>query len=252
MTDINQQNFIYDDFDALGKGVAGLISQWAAQAVSRSGQFHLVLSGGSTPADTYRNLAQNHDQPDWAKTHVWFSDERCAPPDDPASNFRMASETLLNHIDIPPQHIHRVHCEHTPQQAANEYDETLRRHAAPGELAPRFDLVLLGIGDDGHTASLFPDTAILAVDDRAAAPVYVEKLESWRVSLTYPVLNAARRVLFLVAGEKKAGIVSELMRGDSAPTYPASRIRPQSGELIWCMDKAAAKRLPEDVPRLRR
>jgi len=242
LTDVNQRQVTFDDENSLAAGVADLIQGWLQQAAERGKPFHLVLAGGSTPEGLYRQLAQRADSLDWSNVHFWFSDERCVPPDHPDSNYRMVRDALLHHIDAPARNIHRIPCERSPQQAALEYDHELARNAPPDRRWPRFDLVLLGVGVDGHTASLFPGTDVLSERDRGAAPVYVEKPASWRVSLTYPVLNDARRVLFLVAGEKKAGIVSELL-GGKAENYPAGRIRPKD-ELIWCLDKPAAALLP--------
>ncbi len=242
MADVNQQTIIFDDPQALAAGVAERIQGRVQAAADRSAPFHLVLAGGSTPQGLYRQLALGGERPDWSRVHFWFSDERCVPPDHRDSNYRMVRETLLQSIDAPARNVHRIACEDAPQQAAQAYDAELARLAAPGRRWPRFDLVLLGVGEDGHTASLFPGTPVLTVRDRGAAPVYVEKLASWRVSLTYPVLNDARRVLFLVAGGKKAGIVSQLL-GANAQNYPAGAIRPR-GELIWCLDRAAAAGLP--------
>jgi len=239
---VNQQKLIFDDKNRLAAGVADLIQPWLQQAAESGKSFRLVLAGGSTPKGLYRQLAQRADSLDWSNVHFWFSDERCVPPDHADSNYGMARDSLLSHIDAPAGNIHRIPCEDSPQQAALAYERELARNAPPEQRWPRFDLVLLGVGVDGHTASLFPGTDVLTVHDRGAAPVYVKKPASWRVSLTYPVLNDARRVLFLVAGEKKAGIVSQLL-GGKAENYPAGRIRPKE-ELIWCLDKPAAALLP--------
>lgn len=244
LTDLNQQILIYRDKSALCEGVTGMIKQYAAQTTAESALFHLALAGGSTPRDLYAYLANHSSGFDWSKIHFWFGDERCVPANHADSNFRMINKTLFSKVDIPEKNIHRIHCELSPERAAAAYEQELAKFAEPGERWPRFGLIMLGIGDDGHTASLFPGADTLEIEDRAAAPALCPVDASWRVSLTYPVLNSARRVLFMVAGKAKATIISKLLQTDrvDAEKYPAGRIRPQE-ELIWCLDTEAAKLL---------
>ena len=220
----------------------------ADAAIARSGRFAVALSGGSTPRALYELLgsAGYRDRVDWPRVHLFWGDERCVPPDHPESNFRMVQETLLAKVRMPPENIHRMMGEKEPAEAAAAYEQELREFFAlkPGQM-PRFDLILLGLGEDGHTASLFPGTAALDETDRWVAAVYVEKLQSHRLTLTLPVINAAAQVTFLVAGASKAKIVSDILASDSAPLdYPAVKVRPVDGRLAWIIDRDAARNLP--------
>jgi 6-phosphogluconolactonase len=237
---------IHPDAAALAGAVAARCADLARAAIAAHGGFHIALAGGSTPRSLYRLLAADYrDRVDWPCVHVYFGDERCVAPDHPDSNYGMARAALLQHVAIPPAQIHRIEAEDPdPHAAARRYAELLHDRLPRSHGIGRFDLVLLGLGPDGHIASLFPDTAIL--DERRAwtAAVHVDKLQAWRISLTYPVIDAARHVALLVAGDNKAAIVREVI-GDpaAAPRYPAGRLQPQ-GELEWFIDRAAARLLP--------
>lgn len=217
------------------------------QAIADRGHFAVVLAGGSTPAGLYRLLAAPpyRDQVDWSRTYVYFGDERCVPPDHPDSNYRMARETLLDVAPIPAGNVFRMAGELSPDEAARRYAALLRRNfSLRGGARPRFDLILLGMGDDGHTASLFPGMPALAEARRLVVgsdvPGYVRPAVS-RVTLTYPVLNAARGVLFLVAGANKVAAVAAVLAGPEPPEpLPARRARPRQGRLTWLLDAAAA------------
>lgn len=210
----------------------------AEEAIGGSGRFAVALAGGSTPEATYRLLARDYaDRLDWSKVYVFFGDERTVPPDHEDSNYRMAREALLDHVPIGG--VHRMRGELPPEEAARSYEEELREFFGPDEV-PGFDLILLGIGEDGHTASLFPNTPALDVTDRWAVENPVEKLDTVRLTLTAPVINAAKTVIFLVAGEGKAEALREILEGEADPHYyPAKLIRPASGA-IWMVDRAAA------------
>jgi len=236
----------YVDPGVLANAAAAHIVMLAREAVEARGRFALALSGGSTPAATYRRLAADDlaGQVDWARVHVFWGDERCVPPDHPDSNARMARETLLGRVPIPVENVHRIPAELEPARAAEACERALRDFF--GE-TPRFDLVLLGLGDDGHTASLFPGAAAIHERERWALAVYVEKLGAWRVTLTPPVLNAARQVTFLVAGAGKAARLREVLIGPYQPdTLPAQIVRPADGRVLWLVDRAAAAELPEE------
>jgi 6-phosphogluconolactonase len=200
-----------------------------------------VLAGGSTPKTTYEILARDYaGQIDWANVHVFFGDERAVPPDHGDSNYRMARETLLDHV--PVGSVHRMQGELPPDEAAEAYEQDLLDFFG-SEGLPRFDLILLGTGPDGHTASLFPETSALEVHERLVVANPVLKLDTTRITLTVPVLNAARAVCFLVAGESKARPVAEILEGNPDPReYPASLIQPQDGP-EWMLDQAAASGL---------
>jgi 6-phosphogluconolactonase len=211
----------------------------AKSAIEERGRFVVALAGGSTPKATYEVLARDHAESlDWGAVHAFFGDERTVPPDHEDSNYRTAREALLDHV--PVGSVHRMRGELAPEEAASAYEEELREFFGPDEV-PRFDLILCGIGEDGHTLSLFPETAALDVADRLVVANPVLKLETTRLTLTIPVANAARAVTFLVAGEGKAEALKEILEGDADPrAYPAKYIRPEDGDLAWMVDEAAA------------
>jgi 6-phosphogluconolactonase len=218
------------------------------QEARASGRFTVALSGGSTPRAFHALLAAPpyRDQVDWSIAQFYWGDERCVAPDDPESNFRMARETLLDKVPIHEAQIHRIHSElDDPEAAAALYQSEIRQEfaLADGEL-PRFDLIFLGMGPDGHTASLFPQSAALAARDRLVVANYVPKLSTWRITMTAPVLNAAATVAFLVAGADKADAVSAVLDGPpDSEQYPSQLVSPTSGEALWIVDDAAAARL---------
>jgi 6-phosphogluconolactonase len=219
----------------------------ATDAVTQRGRFTIALSGGSTPRNLYTLIAANASVSlPWAQMFFFWGDERHVPTDDADSNYRMAKEALLSKAPIPPANIFAVPAENPDASAAAEtYEQTLRKFftLAPGEF-PRFDLILLGIGPDGHTASLFPETAALHEKSRLVVANWVEKLKTSRITFTLPVLNAARCVAFLVSGTDKAAILHEVLEGDApGEKYPSKMVRPGEGKLIWFVDRAAASEL---------
>lgn len=219
----------------------------AAQAIAEKGRFAVALSGGSTPRSLYTLLANDpyREQVRWSAVHVFWGDERCVPPDHLESNYGMAREALLAKVNIPVENVHRMAAEKPPEQAAEEYERILHTffNLKPGEL-PHFDLILLGLGPDGHTASLFPGTPVLHEQGRLVAAPFVEKLNAYRLTLTLPVLNHAANVTFLVEGEAKASVVRDVIEGKRDPDrLPAQLIRPANGVLIWLIDQAAASQL---------
>ncbi|MCW5852463.1 MAG: 6-phosphogluconolactonase [Anaerolineae bacterium] len=233
---------VFPTADALAEAAAEYMVQLAHAAVMEQGRFSVALSGGSTPRALHAHLAAEplRSDVDWGRVHVFWGDERCVPPDHPDSNYRMARETLLDHVPIPAGQVHRMPGELPPTEAAAAYEAELRSFfGAAGE--PRFDLALLGMGDDGHTASLFPGTAALAETERWVAANWVEKLNTWRLTLTVPTINQAANVVFLVAGAGKADRLREVLRGPYQPTaLPSQFIRPIAGRLAWFVDMAAA------------
>ncbi len=239
---------ICPDGVAIAEAVARRWGELAAAAIADRGVFHVALAGGGTPRLLYETLAAPpwRDTLDWSRTQVFFGDERSVAPDHDESNFRMARESLLDHVPLPAANIHRMAGEHRPlDEAADAYAATLEALLPRDDSGcPVFDLVLLGLGPDGHVASLFPDTPILRERGRWVAAVYVEKLQTWRLSLTFPVLDAARHLLLMVAGENKRQIVQAVLGDDSgADRYPVQMLRPH-GELAWYLDEAAARDLP--------
>lgn len=240
---------ILDSADALCEAAAAEFLSTAADAVQEHGSFSVALAGGSTPKALYAMLAtdpQLRTQLQWDKLYFFFGDERHVPPDHPDSNFRMAQEAMLSKVSLSPQQVARIKSEYADaQQAAREYEQTLRDFfcLAAGQL-PRFDLVLLGMGPDGHTASLFPGTRALREGKRLVVSNWVEKLGTDRITITVPVLNNAARVLFLVQGEEKASALKAVLDGPRNPgQLPAQLIQPASGQLLWLVDKAAASLL---------
>jgi 6-phosphogluconolactonase len=232
---------IYESSEELAEAAAQEFAARAGEAIDQRGRFAVVLAGGSTPKATYEVLASDYaDRIDWSNIHFFFGDERSVPPDHEDSNYRMAREALLDHV--PAGSVHRMQGELPPDEAAEAYEQELRDFFGSEEL-PRFDLILLGTGGDGHTASLFPETAALEVHDRWVVANPVLKLETTRITLTVPVINAARAVYFLVAGEGKAGPVAEILEGTPDPRqYPATLIQPQGGPK-WMLDRPAASEL---------
>jgi 6-phosphogluconolactonase len=252
---------IYPDAEQLAGAAAERFATAAREATAQRGRFCVALAGGSTPRATYErlsktdyatasplttksggvagidaetlNLKPGTTLVDWAQVHVFWSDERCVPPNHADSNYRMAALALLDRVAIPAGNVHRVRGELPPQPAAEAYRAEIDETLGAGR---RFDLVLLGMGDDGHTASLFPGTPACQVRDLTAVAVYVKRLNSWRVTLTLPVINAARHVLFLVSGASKAPAMARLRAGER---LPAGLVQPVDGELAWLVDEAA-------------
>jgi 6-phosphogluconolactonase len=236
---------VHDNPEELAAAAARDFAGRAEEAIGVSGRFAVALAGGSTPMATYERLARDHaDRLDWGRVHVFFGDERTVPPDHEDSNYRMARETLLSRVAVGS--VHRMRGESPPAQAAESCEEELREFFGEPDEPPHFDLILLGLGEDGHTASLFPETSALDVTDRWVVANPVLKLETTRLTLTIPVINAAKAVTFLVAGEGKAEALKEILEGDADPrAYPAKFIRPEGGDLTWMVDRAAAERLSE-------
>lgn len=215
----------------------------ADAAVGERGRFSVALSGGNTPRGVYSMLAEEHKELPWDRVHIFFGDERHVPPEHPDSNFRMTSESLLTRVPIPDKNIHRIRAELDANSAAQDYAEQLRQFFPTANNDwPRFDLVLLGLGDDGHTASLFPGTAALNDGSGTVAANWIEKLQSFRITLTFPVLNHAAEVIFLVSGENKAEILNDVLR-PGAKKYPSQWVQPENGRLLWLVDQDAARLL---------
>ncbi len=236
---------VYPDLESLSRAAAALLVRQANLAVAARGRFSVALSGGATPRRTYELLAAPPwvDQAPWDRVHVFWGDERCVPLNDLRSNARMAQEAWLDHVPIPGDQIHTMDCALDPAAAARQYEAQLREFFS-GE-PPILDLVLLGLGLDGHTASLFPGTPVLKEGEHWAAAVYVPEQDLYRVTLTAPLINQAAVVAFLVAGGAKAGVLREVLHGPRDPArLPAQLIQLHHGELLWLTDLAAAAELP--------
>jgi 6-phosphogluconolactonase len=219
----------------------------ARHAIAHRGRFLLALSGGSTPRPLYELLASRlfATRIDWPRVHVFWGDERCVPPDQPGSNYRMAREALLDRVPLPPANVHRIRGEDEPSEAAAAYEEVLGAFFGSREISPKvsFDLVLLGMGADGHTASLFPGTDAARETRRWVVVSPGPERGSWRVSLTPVLLNAAENVTFLVSGADKAERLKDVLEDGQPDLLPAQLIRPTHGALHWMIDAAAAARL---------
>jgi 6-phosphogluconolactonase len=202
---------------------------------------HVTLSGGSTPRRMHELLAEDTTGIDWGRVHLYWGDERTVGPDDPQSNYGMARETLITRVPIPPANVYRMRGEDPPEQAARDYELALRQSfgVEPPEL-PRFDLLLLGTGSDGHTASLFPGTAALHERERWVVANEVPQQNTTRITLTYPVINNAAIVMFLVAGRDKADAVHRIFSPGVADKPPAAFVDPRDGVAVWLLDSEAA------------
>lgn len=238
---------IYDNPQELAWAAALRFAGMAEQCVAERGKFAVALSGGSTPKAMLALLAQKPfaDSVPWNSIYFFWGDERCVPPDHVDSNYRMASEALLAKVNVPQQNIFRIPAEDEDhQRAAESYSATL--HQFFNSEVPQFDLVFLGMGADGHTASLFPGTAALQITDRIVTANFVEKLNAWRITLTAPTINYAHQVIFLIAGKDKGAALQEVLEGERQPeTYPSQLINPTSKSLLWMLDEAAAGLLTE-------
>jgi 6-phosphogluconolactonase len=239
---------VLPDPAVLADVAARQIVERAQAAIDARGVFSIALSGGSTPRDLHRHLASSPlaDQVDWAHVHVFFGDERCVSPDDEQSNYRMADDTLLSRVPIPRAQVHRMRGEVPPAHAADEYESQLR--AFFGDDPPRLDVILLGMGDNGHTASLFPGLSAVHEQRRWVAAEYVPEVGMSRITLTPAVLNLGREVFFLVAGDAKASMLKQVLEGPFQPEQrPAQIVRPSPGEVIWLVDAAAAAKLSPPI-----
>ena len=243
---------VYPDLPGVARAAAQEFVKLAGRFIATHGMFHAALSGGNTPAQLFRLLAADEFRQtiDWASTHLYWSDERCVPPDHPDSNFGMAQRELLQHISIPPGNIHRMKAELPDLDgAAKDYEDTLRQNLPLNfEGFPCFDLIFLGMGPDGHTASLFPGALFPGCEDPRQTSdwvitPYVEKFQAHRMSLTLPVLNAAREVIFLVAGADKAESLRSVIEGIRNPPLPAQLVTVPNGHRLFFIDGPAASLL---------
>lgn len=229
---------VFADAEELARGAAAFFAEAVSRATAVRGRASVLLAGGETPRRTYELLAEEplRETIPWDKIHFFWGDERCVPADDPLSNQGMARACLLDRLPVPPENIHPIPGAEVPGEAADAYQRELEGHFA--NRPPRFDLVLLGLGADGHTASLFPGSAALAEQSRWTAVVRRPGEPFARITLTLPLLNRAERILFLVAGGGKAAVLAAILKGDAR--HPASRVHPDGGELHWFADRAAA------------
>ena len=236
---------VFADAGALYATAAEAFARRAREAIAVRGRFHVAMAGGGTPRPVYQRLAQPpfRDTLNWSRIEIWFGDERCVPPDSERSNYHMVEQALLQHIEIPADNVHRMRGEMPPEDAAIAYVGELRGAFGDGG-PPRLDLILLGVGGDGHTASLFPDTPALLERERWVRGQLVKTQQEWRLTLTYPVLNAAATLWVLAHGADKADIVARVLEGPRLPSdLPIQAVAPKDGEIEWWLDQASASAL---------
>jgi 6-phosphogluconolactonase len=231
---------VYPDREHLVGAAAEAILELAASAIKQRGRFTLALAGGDTPRPVYERLAEGGQSGriDWSRVEVFFGDERCVPPDDPRSNYAMARAALLDHVSIPAANVHRMRGEDEPATAAADYEAVLKARL------DRFDLILLGMGEDGHTASLFPGTPAVTEAARWVVAQFAKSAGMWRITLSPVVINQARNVIFLVSGAAKADTLRQVLEGPFNPLVrPSQVVEPSEGTVRWLVDAAAASRL---------
>lgn len=236
---------VFDDPEGVARAAAERFVEIAHHSVERSGRFCVALAGGSTPKRVYELLSEKplRERVSWGDVHVFFGDERAVPPDHAESNYRMASETLLSRVPLRAEHVHRIRGEGDAAASAKLYEDEMRA-VFPGAEWPRLDLVMLGLGEDGHTASLFPGTEALEEAAAWVLGVWVEKLGAYRITLTATAINHAAHVLLVVSGKGKSVAVRKVIEGgDDSARLPAQLIRPVNGSLEWFVDRAAASDL---------
>jgi 6-phosphogluconolactonase len=248
---MNFKLHIFQDLESLSREAARIFSKQAAKTIEERGHFLTALNGGGTPQRLFQLLAEEYrEEIAWDKVHIFWGDERCVPPGEAGSNYGQARDAFLGHVPVSDSNIHRVKGELEPAEAARDYALTLSRFASPPLDFPRFDLVYLGLGEDGHTASLFPGSPADVREPVIPVTAQYQDRPANRVTLTQVVFNQARMVVFMATGEKKAGALAEVLSGRYNPDkYPAQRIEPKDGRLIWLVDEEAAGRLPRELTR---
>ena len=235
---------IFENAEMLVGGLYKYLGEIRAGKQGKEGPLHIVLAGGGTPRAFYQFLAKRPaGEIDWHQIHFWWGDERCVPPDHDESNYRMVRESLLDHIDIVPGNIHRMRGESQPESEAQRYGREIAEFVPLAKNGlPVFDLILLGMGSDGHTASIFPDSELDEKNSDYCAVTHHPESGQKRITLTMPVLNQARQVLFMVSGEGKAEVVRQILQyKKDFSDLPAARVRPVTGEIVWFLDREAAK-----------
>lgn len=242
---------IFRDMENLSRAAADLFVERAAESIAERGRFLVALNGGGTPNRLFQLLAADYlEKVDWHHLHVFWGDERCVPPGDVGSSYGQAWDALLSHVPIPETNIHRVKGELKPAEASRDYALTLSGFASPPFAFPRFDLVYLGMGEDGHTASLFPGSPVDATQPTLPVTAQYQDRPADRVTLTPLVFNQARTAAFMVTGEKKAVTLAEVLSDRYDPErLPAQRISPKDGDLLWLVDEEAAGKLPRELTR---
>ena len=242
---------IFKSLEELSIHAAEIFVERAEIAVAERGRFLAALNGGGTPARLFQLLATDYrKEVDWSNIHIFWGDERCVPSGDPESSYGQARDLLLRHVPVVESNVHRIKGELPPGEASRDYSQSLKEFASPPLDWPRFDLIYLGMGEDGHTASLFPGSPIDVAEPVGAVTAYYQDRPAERVTLTPPVFNSARTVVFMAAGEKKVGTLAQVLSGRYNPElFPVQRIDLREGKLIWLVDEGAASRLPMELVR---
>jgi 6-phosphogluconolactonase len=233
---------VFKDKDALSQSAAALFARQAQNAIESHGRFSVLLAGGETPRRTYELLAlePSRSHIPWPQVHLFWDDERCVPADDPSSNALMAHKAFIDSLQLSPEQLHPIRCDGVPDRAAGNYEAELRCFF--GEQPPRFDLVFLGLGEDGHTASLLPGSEALQEEDRWTAVTRRVHEPFSRITVTAPLINQAALVVFLVTGRNKADVFQSILAETKQPQYPAQLIQPLHGDVYWWVDREAAGR----------
>ncbi|HSQ38658.1 MAG TPA: 6-phosphogluconolactonase [Anaerolineales bacterium] len=248
---MNFQIRIFKDMENLSREAADIFVERAAESIAERGRFLVALNGGGTPNRLFQLLAADYrEKIDWNRVHVFWGDERCVPPGDAGSSYGQAWDAFLRHVPIPESNIYRVRGELEPADASRDYSLTLSGFASPPLDFPRFDLVYLGMGEDGHTASLFPGSPVDVTEQTLPVTAQYQDRPANRVTLTPLVFNQARTAAFMVTGEKKAVTLAEVLSDRYNPELlPAQRISPKNGDLVWLVDEEAAGKLPRELTR---
>ena len=248
---MNFQIRIFKDMETLSREAADIFVERTAESIAERGRFLVALNGGGTPNRLFQLLAADYrEKIDWNRVHVFWGDERCVPPGDAGSSYGQAWDAFLRHVPIPESNIYRVRGELEPADASRDYSLTLSGFASPPLDFPRFDLVYLGMGEDGHTASRFPGSPVDVTEPTLPVTAQYQDRPANRVTLTPLVFNQARTVAFMVTGEKKAVTLAEVLGDRYNPErLPAQRISPKAGDLIWLVDEDAAGKLPRELTR---
>ena len=252
-TTVNQDTHLYpkvqifSDLEALSAAAAEFIATISRKVTESTGNFSMALSGGVTPRPLYALFGSTlyRERIDWKRVRIFWTDERCVPPDHPESNYKLAFDSFLSRVSIPPNNIHRIKGEASADQAARAYERDIRLFLG-GPAFPIFDLIILGVGEDGHTASLFPASGAAKERVRVVAPVYLEPPKLNRVTLTLPTLNNAVQILFLVSGKSKQNVIKEIVEQGNPHHYPAGLVQPRQGYSMWFLDNDAANLLTQN------
>lgn len=243
-TSLSGSVLVFPDIDSLSRAAAVLFKEFADTSIDTKGNCRAAVSGGSTPKKLFSLFATEYGKNiAWKNVNIFWADERCVPKEDDESNYKHADMLWLSEVNIPKTNIYRIQGEKDPEKEAQRYEQIMKKAFSTQDI-PSFDLIMLGMGEDGHTASLFPESGALDEESRLVIPVYGEKLKHNRITMTLPILNNASHIMFLVSGRSKARVLSEIIEHpDKRRRYPAGIIRPVHGDIRWFVDNEAASLL---------